>query len=603
MTEDQKKEWIKDIDSYKEKIEEELLKERQEFKKKYEIYKQIDEIFKVCLDIFGDEEEAEKAVKKQIGEEFFKIWKEVKAEISELEDDKDLDTCFLEAITETSELFQKAGDYGDFSIEVFTRAIMKFKEFKTIIENEELLWYDDKKGVYRENGEKVVKKLCELIWTRGIVLQYMKPIKLKKLTTHFVNEVINAIKRRTYVSNSEFDKDPFIINVKNGLLDIRTKELKPHTPKYLSRVQINAKYDPSAKCDKIDKFISEVVPEKYRRLLYQIPAYCLFTDYKYEKAFMLVGSGENGKSTYLNLITAFLGEDNVSHVSLQSLAHNRFARSRLIGKLANIFADIPSTGLYSTGEFKTLTGGDRMEGEKKFKDSIPFRNRAKLIFSANELPPVNDRTWAFWRRWILIEFPYKFDGKERPKDPHILDKLTTEEELSGFLNKVIEEYVHLLRHGFDVEQTDLGEIWMRRSNSVYAFVKDRLEKDINSFIPKEDLYKEYVEYCEENDLVPVAKNKFGTLLPKEVPVISRRIIYEGKRVTVWSGIKLKPKEEFQYNDLVSRILEVVGDKQFSIEDIVAKINDVSIDDIQKALDYMVKNGLVAQINSNTWIRV
>jgi len=602
MAENQKEEGVKDTNPYLERVMKELNKDMSEFREKLHKYEWLNTIYETHLEIFGNEKEAEEAFRKQVGDELFNIWKEVKSELAELSSSKDLDTCFLEAVSEVSELFQKADEYGDFSIEVFVRTIMKFKKFRTIIENEELLWYDDEKGVYRENGEKVVKKLCELIWTRDVVLRYLKPIRLRKLTTHFVNEVINAIKRRTYVSNTEFDKDPFIINVKNGLLDIRTKELKPHTPEYLSRIQINAEYNPDAKCPKIDKFISEIVPEKYRKLLYQIPAYCLFPDYKYEKAFMLVGDGENGKSTYLNLITHFLGEDNVSHVSLQSLTNNRFARSRLIGKLANIFADIPSTKLYSTGDFKTLTGGDRMEGEKKFKDSVPFRNRAKLIFSANELPPVNDRTWAFWRRWILIEFPYKFDGKERPKDPNILKKLTTREELSGFLNKIIDEYVNLLRNGF-IEQTDLGEIWMRRSNSVYAFVRDRLERDVNSFVPKEDLYKEYVEYCDENDLAPVAKNKFGNSLPKEIPTTTQKILYGGKRVKVWSGIRLKPKEEFQYNNLVSRILEVVGDNRFSIEDLIAKINDVSVDDLQKALDYMVKKGLVAQVNSNTWIKV
>ena len=130
-----------------------------------------------------------------------------------------------------------------------------------------------------------------------------------------------------------------------------------------------------------------------------------------------------------------------------------------------------------------------------------------------------------------------------------------------------------------------------------------MERDVNSFVPKEDLYKEYVEYCDENDLAPVAKNKFGNLLPKEIPTTTQKILYGGKRVKVWSGIRLKPKEEFQYNNLVSRILEVVGDNRFSIEDLITKINDVSVDDLQKALDYMVKKGLVAQVNSNTWIKV
>jgi len=586
------------------KVTENLQKERLDSSDKDLQFEQLNNLYEQCLEACDSEEEAEKHFKDLVGEEKFALWKKLKSELSEQANSKDLQSCFAEALNEVAELYDLSGEFCDFSIELFARAIMKYKVFKTIRENEDLLWYDEEKGVYRENGEVVVKELCEQLWTNRKILEHFKPAKLKKLTTHFVNEVINTIKRRTYVSNSEFDKDPYIINVRNGLLDIRTGELKPHSPDYLSRIQINAEYNPDAKCPNIDKFISEIVPEKYRRLLYQIAAYCLIPDYRYQKAFMLVGSGDNGKSTYLDLLTIFLGEENVSHVSLQNLTDNRFAASQLMGKLANIYADIPSTRLYSTGLFKMLTGGDRLSGERKFRDPVPFRNRAKLIFSANELPHVEDRTWAFWKRWILIEFPYKFDGTERPRDNNILQKLTTKEELSGFLNKVLEELIHLLSNGFEVERTELAELWMRKSNSVYAFVKDRLERDVKSYVPKEELYEEYVEYCEMNNLNPVSKNTFGKQLPKEIPTRTARVLHKGERVWAWMGIKLKPKEEdLDQSDLDSKIIQVIGDEPFSAEDVMAKIPEADDEAIMDAIKRLMDKGKIAQVNSHTWIKV
>ena len=100
---------------------------------------------------------------------------------------------------------------------------------------------------------------------------------------------------------------------------------------------------------------------------------------------MLYGSGKNGKTTFLNLLVRFLGEDNVVNVSLQDLLYNRFSKAKLYGKLANIYDDIPNTKLTGTGNFKILTGKGRVWADLKFKSGFEFVNYAKLIFSCNEL--------------------------------------------------------------------------------------------------------------------------------------------------------------------------------------------------------------------------
>ncbi len=212
-----------------------------------------------------------------------------------------------------------------------------------------------------------------------------------------------------------------------------------------------------------------------------------------------------------------------------------------MGKLANIYADLPKYAIFDTGKFKVLTGGDRVTVERKYKDPFEARITARMIFSANELPEVNDRTYAFWRRWIVVEFPNQF-----PPNPDLIEELTIEEELSGFFNKVLEALTRIEIKGPTKNETveKIMEEWMSRSNSVYAFVKERIEKDPKSYEVKDDVYAAYVEYCEENELPALAKNKFSQELMRLVPSVRvERMTIAGRRVRVWAGIRLKRKPE------------------------------------------------------------
>ena len=119
---------------------------------------------------------------------------------------------------------------------------------------------------------------------------------------------------------------------------------------------------------------------------------------------MLTGEGENGKSVFLDLVGYLLGETNVSNVALQGLEGNRFRAAELYGKLANTFADLDARGLRSSSMFKTLTTG-WITAERKHAQPFRFRSYAKLLFSANKIPPSRDRTHAFYRRWLILPLP------------------------------------------------------------------------------------------------------------------------------------------------------------------------------------------------------
>jgi len=252
-------------------------------------------------------------------------------------------------------------------------------------------------------------------------------------------------------------------------------------------------------------------------LLYEIVGYTLLAgEYPLNKAVMLVGSGKNGKSTYLGLLTRLLGSWNVVSVKLQELTSDRvrFSVANLYGKLANVFADLPSEALRSTGLFKVLTGEDPVTADRKYRDPITFRNYAKMLFSTNELPKVYDMSTAFWRRWLVVEFPNEFPPNEGFK------KVLYGELLPKYASKVLAYSLllakHVVREGrfsFEGTEADYREYWLRETNSVYAFIQDltkegRLVKDPEGRAKADDLYNLYVKYCEREDRDALAKREF-----------------------------------------------------------------------------------------------
>jgi P4 family phage/plasmid primase-like protien len=257
-------------------------------------------------------------------------------------------------------------------------------------------------------------------------------------------------------------------------------------------------------------------------LLFEIIGYCLLPAYPMHKAFMLIGTGANGKSTFLTLVRKILGEYNVASISLQDLNERRFAPINLLGKLANIFADLPSKPLTYTGIFKILTGEDPITADRKFRDYITFNNVAKLIFSANELPDTKDLTPAFFDRWILIEFPNRFE--RRMSSQEFIDQNFDEKEIEKIIALSIFAILLVLKRGSFSERKEgsIKEKWLRLSDSTYAFIQDMVKEGIITLekdgkVEGQALYNLYQKYCENNDIEPktikvfydLIKNKFG----------------------------------------------------------------------------------------------
>lgn len=191
-------------------------------------------------------------------------------------------------------------------------------ESETFAQDEGGKLYRYHAGVYQPRGEAFVKvrvkKLCK------------KLDRLAEWSSYLANEVVEYIRVDSLLLWQRPPSD--VVNLRNGLLNIGTRQLAKHTPEHLSAVQLPVVYDPTATCPQIDRFISEVFPDDSTTLAFEIPAWLMLPDTSIQKAVLLIGSGGNGKSRYLRMVEAFLGNCNVSNLSLHRLESDRFANLR-----------------------------------------------------------------------------------------------------------------------------------------------------------------------------------------------------------------------------------------------------------------------------------
>lgn len=351
-----------------------------------------------------------------------------------------------------------------------------------------------------------------------------------------------------FLKNEKFNDEPLprldtdYLNLNNGRLNWRTGELLHHSYKYFDIIRIPVDYDPKAVCPIFDYYLEstfkndpEIIP-----LVEEIVGYCLIPEFRFEKAFMLTGSGANGKSVFLDVLISLLGSNNVSNIPLQEIEDHRFKRKNLMGKLANIFSDLDSRSLKSTGIFLSLVSGDIIDAEAKFSnDELKFANTARLIFSSNDIPRSYNHTYAYYRRWIIIPFNRTFKGKDR--DDELRNKLKQPCELSGILNHAITGMKRLHQNkGFSIPEQSEKQIEQYKllNDSVTAFIDECVIKDSNEIILKQEFYASYKLWCGQQNIKPKASNKIRSSLETNIPFLDEARLPDSYGKWHWIGMRL-----------------------------------------------------------------
>jgi P4 family phage/plasmid primase-like protien len=408
---------------------------------------------------------------------------------------------------------------------------------------EEVYIYKD--GIYCENGESNIK-------------EQLRNLMEEDYSEWLAGQVMAKIKTDTYIEADSLFKETNIyeIPVANGILDLKTIELKPFTPTKIFLSKLPTAFNIEATCPLIDKFLTDVLasPED-KEVFYELAGFALIKDYFMERAFMFIGNGRNGKSKSIELLKRLVGVENCASVPLSAMEANSPFISGLWKKYLNLAGDISSKDLKETAMFKQLTGRDEVSANRKYLNVIKFYNYAKLVFACNELPRVYDYSDGFWERWVLLEYPYKFvdqcvydSAKEEErkmwkiKDPQIIDKITTPEEMSGLLNRALIGLKNLLENkkfSYTIGTADVKNRWIRKADSFMAYCMDSLEEDYDSKITKKELRKKYKEYCSKHKVGGVSDKAIKATLQEMFGCSEDYCSINGIMEYVWTGIKFK----------------------------------------------------------------
>jgi P4 family phage/plasmid primase-like protien len=433
-------------------------------------------------------------------------------------------------------------------------------------------WWKWKAGKYRriEGSElraKVwlsVRKEFERCWKIRIKTGDDKPVR--KVTKALVGNVVGAMESICCIPSSvpmpcwmPDRSQPHYVSTLNGILDLdavfgkRPVEewMIKHSHEWFSAFRLDYPFDPNADCPKWIEYLTYCMDDDAERIsiLQEWAGYLLTGSNDLQKFLVLEGEGGNGKTVFFSGMTAMLGEDNVSHVSIENFG-GRFELGTTIGKSANISGDAGEIDGIAEGVLKQFTGGDIMQFDRKNLAPISARPTAKLMAAWNGRPRIKDKSMGLWRRMLLVPFNKKIEdhrkvlGMDTPgwwlkqgEAPGILlwaiAGLYRLRQQGGFTRSIAADAaVHEYREESNPAMRFFNEHVMFLSPEILA---EEMKKDLadQRGVKADDLYLRYKEWCREESITPLAKQNFGKQIMRQFGDLKHRRGTRGNRYFVY----------------------------------------------------------------------
>lgn len=328
-----------------------------------------------------------------------------------------------------------------------------------------------------------------------------------------------------------------LVGFQNGILNLDKLltaqiQVEPHSPLWFSRTVLPYSFERDAKCYGWMGFLAEVLnyDREMMLLVQEMFGYCLSGNMRYQKFFILQGEGSNGKSVVLDVLQAMLGDENVSSIPLDRFG-DRFTLAEMEGKLANIYADLEEINKFDEGMLKSLTSGDPIQIERKYKDPYTMHPSAKVIFSTNTLPHIRDRSQGIWRRLVVV--PFNVVIPEEEQDKQLPAKL--KKELPGIFNWAVQGLKALNTRGRFIDPvpcTQIRDEYRLTTDPVAMFLEEAVTDSPGSSILCTQLYGKYRQWAHDNGHVPLSNVNFGRQLTRLKPTSKRKTAKDEARKTI-----------------------------------------------------------------------
>lgn len=380
----------------------------------------------------------------------------------------------------------------------------------------------DKFAVYLKNNAHIVRINNQLhVYQDGIYVKGDNEIEammiehIPDLSRSKRSEILSYLD--ILIRKNTKPADAKMIAFSNGIYNIETGEFSDFSPDIVITNKIHHRFNQDAYHELMDKTIDKLScnDESVRMLLEEAVGYCFYRRNELRKSFILIGDKKNGKSTFLAILKEILGDENTSALDLAELGE-RFSPASLFGKLANIGDDIGDDFIANPAMFKKIVSGDRIKGEHKGKDEFFFNPYCKLLFSANNIPRIKDKSGAVIDRLVIVPFDARFSREDPDFDPYIKYKLIQEDALEYMILLGIKGLKRVLENQCFTKSTKVEQSlkeYEESNNPILLFFNEISESEIENE-PTKNVYSQYNEFCLANNFTPISNIEFSKQIKK-----------------------------------------------------------------------------------------
>ena len=378
----------------------------------------------------------------------------------------------------------------------------------------------DKFARYLKNNNHIIKIDGQLhVYRDGIYVDGTKEIEAQMI--QYIPD-LNKAKRAEVLSyidimimeNTKMSSANYIA-FNNGIYNLETDELEDFSPEIIITNKIPYNYVEGAYSEVTDKTLNKLAcqDENIRALLEECIGYCFYRRNELRKSFILTGEKENGKSTFLAMLDNLLGKENTAGLDLKELG-DRFKTAELFGKLANIGDDIGDEFIPNPSIFKKLSSGNPVNVERKGQDPFDFSSYAKLIFSANDIPKIRDKSGAVLSRLVIVPFNARFTKNDPDFDPYIKYKLIKREPMEYLIQIGIQGLKRILTNQrfTSSKKVEKAIVDYEKGNNPILLYLEEDPKIANE--PTNKVYQGYYEFCMMNNFKPMSNIEFSKQIKK-----------------------------------------------------------------------------------------
>lgn len=421
--------------------------------------------------------------------------------------------------------------------------------------------YDGKRWAV-DGDEVVLEEARQWIVALGVWIsnQPMRDGSVLKAVARYKSErSLNAIVRLArgqdgiLASPQDFDREPHLLNTLNGVVDLRTGDLRPHHPDQLITKIAGAEYRSDAVHKDLDQMLQAVTPEVafWLQVMFGYSANAVTVE---DLVVVLDGGGANGKTTVLMAVSAALG-DYATAVSPRLIINGArdehpTIEASLYGKRLVHVEETPEGGALKAERIKALASGGKIRARYMYKDEFEFDLTHTLVIATNHRPKVNSGEHALWRRLRRVPFPNRYvDPKQAKrgdlvKDPKLRARLREPAQREAVLAWIVAGAVAWYDTGLPSCRAieEATREWRAEEDVIQRFAQERLAFDPTSSVASGDLYRSYCLWCNQEGRRPPSNKNFKSLFEGHelysqhgitTTRPANRVTYHGVQVNAW----------------------------------------------------------------------